>query len=94
MASKFVYFPKKTDGSSSSSAGGGSGGDVVLDDPQNVQVDRLAVFSTSGAKRLKTTTTSIADLAQSDDLLTKSGGNIAQCSKKSLHTLFVPHILS
>ena len=76
MASKLIYFPKNTDGSSSSdsSSGGGSGGsgDITLDDPQNVQVDNLAVFSANGAKRLKTTTTSIADLAQANDLLTKS----------------------
>jgi hypothetical protein len=75
-------------------SGGGGMGDVVLDDVENVVVDRLAIFSTNGAKRLKTTTTTIADLAQiednttsstavrsssktNDELLSKSGGNIA-----------------
>ena len=47
-------------------------GDVVLDDVENVVVDRLAIFSTNGAKRLKTTTTTIADLAQIEDNTTSS----------------------
>ena len=80
MASKIVYYPKSLSGGSSSdsggSGGGGGTGDMVLDDVENIQVDNLAVFSTVGAKRLKTTTTSITDLAKANDLLTKSGGNI------------------
>ena len=47
---------------------GGAVGDVTLNDPQNVVVDRLAVFSANGAERLRTTTTTIADLAQINDL--------------------------
>ena len=80
MASKIVYYPKSLSGGNSSdsggSGGGGGTGDMVLDDVENIQVDNLAVFSTVGAKRLKTTTTSITDLAKANDLLTKSGGNI------------------
>jgi hypothetical protein len=74
---KSYYNPKFISGQPPSTSGGGGGtGDIVLDDVENVQVDKLAVFSTVGAKRLKTTSTSLADLAQATDLLTKSGGNI------------------
>ena len=43
-----------------------------LGDPANVQVDNLAVFSTTGQKRLKTTTASLSDLAQIEDSSTSS----------------------
>ena len=41
-----------------------------------MQGDQLAVFSANGAKRLKTPTTTLADLATSEELFTKRNGNI------------------
>ena len=74
---KSYYNPKYISGQAPDTTGSGGGGTGVdLDDVENVQVDNLAVFSTVGAKRLKTTSTSLADLAQANDLPTKTGGNI------------------
>jgi hypothetical protein len=57
---KSYYNPKFISGQAPTTSGGvGGTGDVTLDDPTNVQVDNLAVFSTVGAKRLKTTSSTL-----------------------------------